>query len=142
MRLAKIQRSVMYVLARLRENWPSHISWWENKLTKHFGEGNLAILYWNKCIYLNEQRCKSFNSSCICYRIILKILNHVTVLSTQNIKLKMGKWEFSGGLVARIPGFHCCVARVQSLVGKRRSCKPCGMGKKNNKGKKALLFEI
>ena len=42
-----------------------------------------------------------------------------------------GLWEFPGGLVVSTLLFDCR-AGVQSLVGKLRSCKPCGVAKKQN----------
>ena len=38
-------------------------------------------------------------------------------------------WDFPGGLVVRIWGFHC-LAQLQSLVRELRSCQPCGMTRK------------
>ena len=44
-------------------------------------------------------------------------------------------WEFLGGLVVRIPDFHCRgpAARVQSLVGELRFHKPHDTGQKKKK---------
>ena len=42
--------------------------------------------------------------------------------------------EFSGGLVVRIPGFHC-VAWVQALVRELRSHKQLGLVKKKERKK-------
>ena len=49
--------------------------------------------------------------------------------------LKRAETEFSGGLVVRIPGFHC-VAWVQALVRELRSHKQLGLVKKRKKERK------
>lgn len=38
------------------------------------------------------------------------------------VDFKMKNRKFPGGLVVRIPGFHCC--DPGSVIGKLRSCKP------------------
>ena len=40
-------------------------------------------------------------------------------------------WDFPGGAVVRTQHFHC-LAWVQSLVGKLRSCKPYDLAKNKN----------
>ena len=68
----------------------------------------------------------------------LKIQGFICVcLGREEVIFRILTWkssmrEFPGGLVVRIPGFHCW-GRVQSLVGKLRSCKPCGAAKKKKK---------
>ena len=46
--------------------------------------------------------------------------------------------EFPGGIVVRITGFHA-MARVQSLVGELRSCKPHGTAQKKRKDGTSLV---
>ena len=53
--------------------------------------------------------------------------------------LKRAETEFSGGLVVRIPGFHC-VAWVQALVRELRSHKQLGLVKKQKERKKISQY--
>ena len=47
--------------------------------------------------------------------------------------IKVPYWEFPGGPVVKIPGFHCQGPQIQRLVGELRSYKPYTMVKKFKK---------